>query len=72
MNIPRSYTYEINHDHCQYFLEEANRERLANIARAANAKPSRIIKVINIFQRMMQRSPAPEQQVSPVSEVASP
>jgi hypothetical protein len=51
MNIPYN-AYEINQARIQQMLEGENRERLADIARAGSAKPSRIVRVMSAFQRV--------------------
>jgi hypothetical protein len=63
--------FEINEARRQYVLERANRERLGDISRAGNQKPSRMGKIMNIFHHAVQRSTPVEQQTSPTGEVIS-
>ena len=56
-------------DRRPHLLAEANRERLADIARAGNEKPSRISKVLNALQRIVVHQNMPvEQKTSSVGE----
>jgi uncharacterized protein YqeY len=61
--------YRISEARRQYMLEGDNRERLADIAKAGNEKPSRMGKIMNVLHHALHRSTPDEQQTAPVSEI---
>lgn len=64
MNMPRN-AYEIEQARRQYLQEGINRESLARIARAEDAKPGYIAQVENIFHHVLPHHDD-SQPVSPV------
>jgi len=70
MNMPFN-AYEIEQARRQQKMEGVKRERLADIAKASNTKPSRIVSIINAFQRIVPHNGVVRQAASPISEVVS-
>jgi hypothetical protein len=71
MNMPYN-AFEINQARIQQMLEGDNRQRLADIARAGQARHRRIVKIVNAFQSVLGSKQESSTSTPLMNEVALP